>query len=447
MSIEIDEFCEKFDLDADSKNLLLDQSESLQDLILSQFAPKDTSRDCNNVFKKFVQSRMREEVGNDEENRTLTPEQRNFFDEFQLDEISQSTFLSSSRALQNIVLKDFEPKDRNRDMNANFMAFVRSRQVKLDETRKTRGHPGARLESRSRPDIKNFCKKFRLDTENFNELKKIPYEVQEEIIESFDPKDTSRDMNNLFAKFIKPHLVRGNDAERRPETRGSSLVTKTSTRTVVPRAAPCVPVSKEKVYLKKLLVRFPLNRDAEDVFKELPDYAQRRVQIEFAPRDTSRDCSAVFIKFCRDVHVRSFCEKWNLDDNSVELFNNLTFVEQQMTMEEFEPKDKARDCNMKFQSFVKSKIEGNGRPAKRERPETRERMEREERRPRKRPRQADEFQDFVDKYRLNRRSISIFESLSRTVQNIVLAKFKPRDTKTDCNAVFIKFAKAEEHRN
>lgn len=357
-----------------------------------------------------------------------------FIDRWQINEINQNILLDLSPQSQIDVIDAFAPRDTSRDVNGLFASFLRSRTKtmapsplgvqsprKLIPVSVPRGPVEPQI---TEVEVNKFVNTWNLNEVSEKFLVAIPGQIQRDIIEKFNPRDTERDMNPVFLSYAKSRLSK--------DKGGSDLinvrhVSNHHHHATIPApgmlaVAPVkIPPRNSFVSRNDLARKWNLNHLALQVFDSLQTDVQNRVAKEFAPRDTSRDVNSVFIAFCRSRDAIAFVDRWQLNEESCKLFSSMEPETQQICLAGFAPRDTSRDVNAVFQAYVRSRQNagsGDARGTKRE---------------------LDVISAFVQQWRLKPDNADLLESLEPELQREVIAKFSPRDTSRDCNAVFAKF--------
>merc|ERR1712070_265507 len=105
--------------------------------------------------------------------------------------------------------------------------------------------------------------------------------------------------------------------------------------------------------LDQFVARWNLRDEAQALLASMSPHARQKVIYEFAPRDTSRDANAIFIKFAngilqsapRHTEAESFLQLWRLGPEAEQTFYGLLPEQQQRVMMEFSPRDSSSDAN------------------------------------------------------------------------------------------------------
>jgi len=436
----LDDFIDKWQLNEISQKYLSELSPASQDDLMATFAPRDTSRDVNGLFISFVKSRKgakmeRPAVGEPQ------PHHIDFFEKWNLTEAAQEALMRLPSDVQADIIVKFQPKDVSRDCNGLFLAFIRSRAGSMGAGGGLRASPLQALSTqrvgvpvsvpRARspvPQISQVVVNQFINTYNLNEISEnflmsIPGHLQQDIMEKFSPRDTERDMNGVFLAYAKSRMSR--DRSDIGVGLGGGLMNPTlgggaplhQRHVIIPQAAPAPFISRNDLARK-----WNLNLQSLAVFDSLNTDVQNRVAREFSPRDTSRDANKCFQVFCRSRAAIQFVDRWALNEESCKLFSSMEPDIQQLLMTTFSPRDTSRDVNAVFQAYVKSRqhlASEGGRGVKRE---------------------LDEIPAFVQRWQLKGENADFLNGCDPEIAKEIMSKFNPRDTSRDCNAVFAKFA-------
>eukprot|EP00397_Hematodinium_sp_SG-2012_P038585 GEMP01041996.1.p1 GENE.GEMP01041996.1~~GEMP01041996.1.p1 ORF type:complete len:422 (+),score=95.28 GEMP01041996.1:54-1319(+) len=413
----MEEFLAKWELNEESQEAFQTLELEMQNDIMETFAPRDTSRDVNSLFMSFVRSRSRNKALPEAEHHT------EFFEKWKLNTKSQQVLLSLPASTQEEIMTKFQPRDTENDCNPVFLSFVKNRAGGFSTNNqqpeptfrfkraiaigaaRTDGAPAEDVIPADPETVQAFCTKWDLNEEAVEFLESLDPQKQTDVMDHFEPRDTSRDVNRIFLSFVRsrtgavPRLVQPKGAHQKIAIQSG----------VMSRAA--------------LKQKWNLNHTALADFDQLSQVAQQRVMTEFNPRDTSRDVNSCFVSFCKSRAALIFAETWNLSNEAIQVFNDLPADLQHEVLRGFTPRDTSRDVNNVFMSYVRSRQNSStnvGQKTSRKRP-------------------LDKVSVFVEEWRLQPENVELLESLCAEDQAEVMTRFRPRDASRDCNAIFAKF--------
>jgi len=179
-------FCSKWNLGAEAMDTLRSLSDHVQDRVMEEFSPRDTSRDVNRVFVSFAVSRAALIFG----------------DTWRLNETAMQALKGLDQATQMERMRTFAPRDSTKDVNNLFLSFLKSR------GNATSGPPERKGVKRGLDKESGFKERWNLNAQNVELLNSLDASVREDLMASFNPRDTARDVNAVFGSFAKSRLGR-----------------------------------------------------------------------------------------------------------------------------------------------------------------------------------------------------------------------------------------------
>lgn len=395
----LNDFFSRFGLNKSSYEAFTQLDHGTQAAIMASFAPRDASRDNNSLFMSFLRSR----TGTGDDAQEKLAQHERFLAKWGLDEISELAMLSLNPTAQADVMATFHPRDTSRDANAVFLSFVKSRGGILPPNAVTTDVSALPLvapltaSQQEMVDVSDeveaFFAMWKLSGEAQRTLLALTPTDQLEIMQSFRPRDVTRDANGIFLSFLRSRL-------------GSKLKTRT-----VGRRAKIQPPEMSRDDFQNT---WGLNHSSLQFLDSLPQQIQSRIITDFNPRDKSRDANSCFMSFAKSRACVLFAETWDLNEESIAMFNDLPLDKQQDILATFRPRDTARDVNPVFMSYVRSRMGEKKRP-------------------------LDRVTRFAEEWRLNAESIGLLTQLPEEEQTRLMSQFHPRDRSRDCNAIFAKF--------
>lgn len=390
-SEDVHAFVARFGLDQSSLQTILDMAPEVQRDVLSSFHPQDATRDVNKLFQSFCRSRSTGRLpGAAAAAAGLVMHEKqahhiDFFNTYGLNETSQNALLALPVELQAEVLVNFRPKDSTRDANSLFLAFIKSRSqsrfpqlaAALNQTQgpKTKNtffqpthpatlptaqslhamHPAHSQQflssmmgygidpmaayAMSQPimvplTVEQFAMAWNLNEISINLIHSLPGAMQADVMQNFRPRDPSRDVNGVFLSFAKSRMQ------------------------LYGMAMPPVPVAQCGIV--EFARRFGLSREAVAELDDLSAPMQQKIMMDFQPKPNTRDSSRLFAQFLKSRIGSTFAEIFDLNNESLEIFNSLEPVVQADVVKNFAPKAETRDMNGLFQHFVRSRASGGG---------------------------------------------------------------------------------------
>jgi len=321
--MSFEDFVGRWGLQEDAQTLLLSLDPTSQTRVMQQFAPRDTARDVNPIFIKFAQGvaagtpqmSSRQPGQSFAQPGESTAEMEAFVVQWSLGPEAQQLLVSLQLAMRQKVMQEFSPRDTTRDCNVIFIKFAQGiaggkgkgfgkgfgkgaapapafvpvlyqapmmayqppvmRYYQPPSATymppvQTFAPPPAVAFANSIGGVEDFIAKWNLDNNSQSLLLSLDAVQQQKLLQEFRPRDASRDVNAIFCKFAS------GIAQNRE--RGGA-------------------VNNVKAYL----AQWNLSADAQNLFFQLQPAVQNKIMLEFAPRDTQRDVSNIFMKFAQGV--------------------------------------------------------------------------------------------------------------------------------------------------
>lgn len=210
--------------------------------------------------------------------------------------------------------------------------------------------------------------------------------------------------------------------------------------------------------LTEFVARWKLQEDAHHFLFTQPLEVQRKIVMEFRPRDAERDANAIFMKFAQGVsqafqgsdEIQAFITRWSLGAEASQLLGTLTPMVRSRVMREFSPRDATSDANNIFIRFAegvanrvprvsKGKGKGGGKgwyPA----PQQHFSPIASNYHAGQQGNLPADLGQFVMRWGLRAEAQQLLQSLPPMAQQKIMQEFSPRDASRDVNAIFMKFA-------
>jgi len=362
----VQDFITKWGLRIDAEQKILSMPAELQHKVIAEFKPRDTSRDANNVFLKFADGiasgaprGARPEGQAWETSDELAKEEELFTEHWILNEDAQRLLRNLEPQTRSKVMKEFQPRDAENDVNNVFMKFAQT----VDREQKGKGKGGGKGK-----DGKGKGKG------------KTP--------------DYGHGGYGGFPAYPAPAY--GHYGAPPPVAYGYGFAPAAAYGYPPPAAAGFATGQTQA-----FIAQWQLGPQASDLLNGMGHAAQQKVMAEFNPRDTSRDVNGIFLKFADGIasgvprtqanreyggghspaghhggfggfggvtaesQAADFVVMWSLGEEAQQIFNGLSEEHRQRVMTEFSPRDTSSDVNnifMKFcQGMSKGKSKGKGK--------------------------------------------------------------------------------------
>jgi hypothetical protein len=322
-------FIEKWSLQSDAQQVLAGMDGAMQQRVMSEFNPRDTSRDVNPIFHKFTSSMTAgvPRVGQ----QASGAQTAEFVQRWALGPEAEVLLRGLPPHIQHRAMQEFRPRDASRDANGIFIKFCSGIAQQKPRTGKGGGKgfmdvilPGQQggfqspmmayqpvnfhqqaYQQAQNPYVsgsaepvdeivlEDFVMKWSLSAEAQAALQGLDPAMQNKVISEFAPRDASRDCNPLFHKFVQGLAAKG-------KGKGKPA----GFRAPYPYNASPAPMARGggggaggSATAAAFVAQWNLNQDAQNMMFGFPAEVQLKVMSQFSPRDTSTDVSNIFMKF------------------------------------------------------------------------------------------------------------------------------------------------------
>eukprot|EP00931_Biecheleriopsis_adriatica_P070903 TRINITY_DN4473_c0_g1_i3.p1 TRINITY_DN4473_c0_g1~~TRINITY_DN4473_c0_g1_i3.p1 ORF type:complete len:400 (-),score=79.20 TRINITY_DN4473_c0_g1_i3:112-1311(-) len=369
-----------------------------------------------------------------------------------LDERSRSFLESLPDEVFGAVINNFNPPEGTRNIDAKLTAFARKTAAEMGLSEVGQGAKASELEQ--------FISRWGLDEASEKLLRGQSESHIIDIMKSFDPPESTRNVNAMFCTFVRgsrgsgggsvldgaiskfvkywgldeasEQLLRGQSAEvindvlqsfdPPPNTRNVSAVFSAFLR----GGGSSIRQSSSgrlRGHVGGFVNRWGLDESCVALLQGLSPEAQDAVICSFNPGLGTQNVSAKFTSFVRgmdkapvsslpgygktgqrnsDAQVTRFIKRWGLDDVSESALLQLQSEQLKQVMQDFAPPPDTHNINAKLMSFLKSVVTGAGKAAK-----------------------ADAIIDFANHWELDSAAIIAIQSLSPGIQDEVMRDFDP----------------------
>lgn len=434
--MDVDDFVQKWGLDDASRDLLMSLPEEVQGRALERFSPKEHTQNADRLFHGFVKSLRREakegelaaakenpvEEEPEEPDEALDQACVDWCVESNLDQGCVDALLALTSDQRLDTMLRFDPKDGTRNPSGLFMGFCRSVR---DGPANSKAKPAAgkgkgkgggyRGNAAFRRQVALFAETWGLDAICTALLQSQSYDIQCHVLNNFEPKPGTRNVNGLFTGFMKSVSLNG----------------------VPPAPAPA-------------------KGGGRDRFGGKDGHEQR------SKGGRSKGDLPV------DREITQFCEQWQLDDECAQALASVGWEHRRQAIEGFDPKPGTRTPSGLFMGFLKSvgtrvQAEMKGQPprsgrgaqedawvvpvrpragvtlAGRSQPAVSQKRSPEED---AEPPSEQAVLDLAAKYDLDEQSIEAFVEQEPAVQHQIIETFAPKEGTRDPNRLFMGYIKS-----
>lgn len=395
VSDPIEEFVQRWSLKAEAHLFLEAVSPEFQTKIMSQFAPRDTSRDVNAIFMKFatgivhgVPQRPKGGVGRVSLESVVaasTPsaiqvaahdswsqdapadgggELEAFVERWALGAEAQDVLHSLDPTAQLRVMTEFRPRDSSSDVNNIFIKFAQGVATGKPRTGIGKGRfVGAEPAT---PQYAHHVAQAPVHVQQIRAPQTQAYQAQ-----TWQPVRHPAPQTASVQAIQAPH---GQGYGRRHDE--SSAYSHAISRV---REAPVAIEANAGDSVEEFVQKWSLQADAQQFLEAVAPEFQTKIMTQFAPRDTSRDVNAIFMKFATGIvhgvpqkakwhdgrsEVEAFATSWALGPEAQQILYSLDPTAQLRVMTEFSPRDSSSDVNNIFIKFAQGVASGTRRSGK-----------------------------------------------------------------------------------
>jgi len=454
-----EEFIQRWGLNENAQGMLTNLMPDVKVDVMNLFQPRDLSRDVSSLFISFARSRAagkkRGPCPDDfAQQYMIAPQHRpqgapmdllTFCTTWNLDEASQTLLLQLPQMVQTDVIMTFHPRDKSRDPNPIFMAYAKSRAAKLGigidasgqseglvQTVPSQGGRGSDFHVQTNalnPRLEPFVQKWNLNETTKRVLLDAPPDSLNDIISTFSPHDTDRDVNAVCVAYVRSRTcVKGKGKGNGISDVAVQQKQYNAMMQMNPMAAANLALQHQQMTLPSFLKMWSLNDESRVFMERLAPPVQLKLMNDFHPRDTARDANRCFMSFVRSRAVQIFTDSWGLSQVCVDKLKSMTQSVRESVMQNFQPRDLTHDLTAVFLSFCKSRenqmnVDGGDRGVKRK---------------------LDPLESFAEEWNLSNNNREALRNAEPMIQQDVMNTFRPRDASRDVNAVFASFLRSRE---
>jgi len=395
----------------------------LIELLESQEQVQDTEeRDYSRIFIPLARSRIVEQYSR----------------ENSLSEPCSSLLRLLNPEVLTEVLNSFEPGDDDFNIALNNYAAQKKaahniRSVSKDSEKKSQ------KDFELGPEVLTFTQQWNLNEQSVKLLQSIPQEVLQDVMANFHPRDVSRDVNPVFASFVKSRLypkqvyyaVEGYGGQQSLKLQNFNTVNP------APMWNPAPPQTPMQV---------------------MPSWTTPQPEQQWTGQQQYYGNDEFYA-------INAFVQQWNLDASAAALLRSFPHAVLYDIIAYFNPKDVTRDVNKIFHSFARSRASSVYPATTGATPDF---SQNNESQPHQQPTQLptllfsaddnnqntqqppnpgyshqyDEMELFISYWGLNPTATKLLQSIPYDQQCEVMNNFSPKDVSRDVNPLFIAFAKS-----
>jgi len=195
----INDFAQHWSLDDSAISWLHSLEVGVRTTVMAEFAPRCNTRDIPKMLYAFGRSVAMRHTAEGQ----MPADVKNFAQTWELDSAATGWLLSLAPEVQSVVIQEFAPKEGTGNIIAKLRAFARSIETRYAET-------GVDAVAPSAPAMQTeaFAQHWQLEENSRALLYSLPPDVQATVVEQFDPKGESVNVNGKFIAFARSVLGR-----------------------------------------------------------------------------------------------------------------------------------------------------------------------------------------------------------------------------------------------
>jgi len=363
------EFASRWNLDPQATEYLNSLDDSVKFTILAEFAPRDNTHDVAGKMYAFARSIISQQS----KNNNMTPELEAFAVRWSLDGAAVAWLLGLPPEVSSILIEQFDPKEDTHNIIGKMRSFARSIQARIPTMGTSTAEVGY-LEALGMR-LSDFAAKWGLEDSALGLLRKLPPAVQSTVIEQFDPKGETVNVNGKLCAFARS-IAAGRQVQGVVESfalhwgldAGTTQFLKglpQDVRAIViqqfdPMAGTRDVCGRLRMFAKGILAKGP---HSERHFSEVE--VQRHEVAADVGESAAFAASAAEVQAAAaaasDPAIADFVVRWGLDASCVSLLESLPQSARLTVLEEFDPRGNTRNVSAKLRAFANTVVTGQGR--------------------------------------------------------------------------------------
>uniref|UniRef100_A0A7S1M287 Uncharacterized protein n=1 Tax=Alexandrium catenella TaxID=2925 RepID=A0A7S1M287_ALECA len=379
---ELAEFAARWNLDSQAVEYLSSLDDSVRITLLTEFAPRDNTHDVAGKLYAFARSIMSQQS----KTSTLSPELEAFAQRWALDGAAVSWLAGLPPGVSSILVEQFDPKEDTQNVIGKLRGFARSIQARIPAG-------GAVVaEASYQPtfgggQVGEFAAKWGLEESAVTLLAKLPPQVQQTVIEQFDPKGDTMNINGKLCAFARSIAAgTGRQGQGVVESfaqhwgldAGTAQFLKSLPEEVLaiviqqfdPMAGTRDVCGRLKMFAKGILAKHSVGGEHVPAPEPEPFRGvQGREFHEAAPGTASLDSALAAgaaeaqaaAMVASDPAVADFVVRWSLDASCVQMLESLPEDARMKVLEQFDPRGNTRNISAKLRAFANTVVSGQGR--------------------------------------------------------------------------------------
>eukprot|EP00927_Polykrikos_kofoidii_P028342 TRINITY_DN24775_c0_g1_i1.p1 TRINITY_DN24775_c0_g1~~TRINITY_DN24775_c0_g1_i1.p1 ORF type:complete len:647 (+),score=102.88 TRINITY_DN24775_c0_g1_i1:80-1942(+) len=366
------DFATQWGLNWEAVDFLLTLDEGVRRTVMEEFMPRDGTLDISGKLLAFARSVSDRQTGLQES--SLSSELDAFAQRWNLDDAARTWLQALQPEVVSVLVEQFDPKDDTQNIIGKMKGFARSiqqRQIGSGSIAHRVSDLAPLMAPRSalaaEKNLMDFASMWNLEESTVHFLRSLTTVVQLTVIQQFDPKDDTINVDARLRAFARSIAAGRQDLSIVEEFAAHwglddemkdflcSLPDETRA-TVIQQFDPAPGTydiaGKLRMFVRGIVLNAkPAIRHASSVMDGPPP-----VKAAPSPNETQAITARI-----DDPEIADFVKQWNLDSGSVSLLESLDEDKRRTVMEAFDPRGNTRNVDGKLRAFATTVINGYGR--------------------------------------------------------------------------------------
>eukprot|EP00931_Biecheleriopsis_adriatica_P076059 TRINITY_DN49808_c0_g1_i1.p1 TRINITY_DN49808_c0_g1~~TRINITY_DN49808_c0_g1_i1.p1 ORF type:complete len:584 (+),score=123.06 TRINITY_DN49808_c0_g1_i1:32-1753(+) len=351
-------FIAAWNLDENAADFLRSLDPAVQAIILTDFAPREETRDISGKFLAFAKSIFH--------TQQCDSSTEDFIQKWSLDLQAAAWLRGLPRDIADVLVREFEPNEDTQNIVGKLKGFARSiesrqRGVGGHGHQERQERNGSYQASRGAGDrsLYDFVRRWGAE-ESYDFLRELPVGVQRRVMEEFVPKKDTRDVNGKLRSFARSVASAWGDKEEIGDFVATWGLSEGSRKLLE---------DLPEDVLTTVLAEFEPNRNTANVDGKLRTFAQgilskREGGLQSGLAAPVRSFATAG-RVSEHPGITEFVSRWALDTEAIQLLESLPEGPLITVLEEFEPRAGTRNVGGKLRAFANTVLAAQGLPIER----------------------------------------------------------------------------------
>lgn len=348
MEESLQQFCAKWQLDPEAENFLRSMEPGALEVVLSDFAPHEGTQDVAGKLYSFAKGISRQ------------PRQEGveaFIQKWNLDLSTAKWVRELPQEVKDPLVRDFQPKEDTQNITGKLKGFARSILSRHQHATGTSaalvGGHGGLTSSNGDERLQEFVTRWGVE-ESLGFLQGLPGLVLAKVLEQFDPKGDTMNINGRLCSFARSVADRMQGSGSLPAT----TVQQPQMGLVSPQMGLMQPIMQPMMQTMGMPMMQPMMGTVGTVGMDplnaffMTQMPQGQVPMGMGMAPTMQGA------FTQQLDpVSSFCSRWGLSDQSRQFLLQLPQDVLNIVLAEFSPAAHTANLDGKLQTFAKSVLD------------------------------------------------------------------------------------------